>query len=66
MYPQLYHHWFPPARSREGPWFDKRERNIPVARGTHGPRGVWGYVLAGVRVIEEGGVIGMGYFVWRI
>ena len=28
--------------------------------------GVWGYVLAGVRVIEEGGVIGMGYFVWRM
>ena len=23
--------------------------------------GVWGYVLARVRVIEEGGVIGMGY-----
>jgi hypothetical protein len=28
--------------------------------------GVWGYVLAGVRVIDEGGVIGMGYFVWRM
>ena len=24
--------------------------------------GVWGCVLAGVRVIEEGGVIGMGYW----
>ena len=62
MYPQLYHHWFPPARSREGLLRTRKgTKETYRLRGARmGHWGVWGYALARVRVIEDGGVIGMG------